>query len=39
MNNGDGIVTLSGFFSPVMALKADVTVTGSGTQSDPYVMN
>ena len=39
MNNGDGIVTLSGFFSPVMALKADVTVIGSGTQSDPYVMN
>ena len=26
-------------YSPVMALKADVTVTGSGTQSDPYVMN
>ena len=32
-------VTRSGFFSPVMALKSDVTVTGSGTQSDPYVMN
>ena len=28
-----------GLFSPVMALKSDVTVTGSGTNSDPYVMN
>ena len=26
-------------YSPVMALKPDVLVTGSGTQSDPYVMN
>ena len=25
-------------YSPVMALKADVVVTGSGTASDPYVM-
>lgn len=25
-------------YSPVMALKIDTTVTGSGTQSDPYVM-
>ena len=25
-------------YSPVMALKSDVYVTGSGTQSDPYVM-
>ena len=32
-------VTSSGFFSPVMALKSDVVVTGSGTNSDPYVMN
>ena len=31
-------VDYSGSFSPVMALKADVTVTGSGTQSDPYIM-
>ena len=29
----------SGLASPVMALKADVVVTGSGTASDPYVMN
>ena len=29
----------SGSFSPVMALKSDVMVTGSGTNSDPYVMN
>ena len=29
----------NGAYSPVMALNADVTVTGSGTQSDPYVMN
>ena len=36
--SGDN-VTNSGFFSPVMALKSDVKVTGSGTQSDPYVMN
>ena len=28
----------NGFFSPVMALKSDVVVTGSGTQSEPYVM-
>ena len=28
----------SGSFSPVMALKADIVVTGSGTISDPYVM-
>ena len=28
----------NGFFSPVMALKSDVVVTGTGTQSDPYVM-
>ena len=26
-------------YSPVMALSASVTVTGTGTQSDPYVMN
>ena len=32
------LVTNSGYFSPVMALSADVKVTGSGTQSDPYVM-
>ena len=32
-------VTDSHPFSPVMALKPDVLVTGSGTQSDPYVMN
>ena len=31
-------VAVSGSFSPVMALKADVVVTGSGTNSDPYVM-
>ena len=31
-------VTQFGFVSPVMALKADVEVTGSGTQSDPYIM-
>ena len=31
-------VTDSGLASPVMALKSDVVVTGSGTQSDPYVM-
>ena len=32
-------VTDSYSISPVMALKSDVVVTGSGTQSDPYVMN
>ena len=38
-NYGEGIdVASSGSFSPVMALKADVVVTGSGTNSDPYVM-
>lgn len=25
-------------YSPVMALKSDVKVTGSGTKTDPYVM-
>ena len=35
----EGYVSLrTGSFSPVMALKADVEVTGSGTQSDPYIM-
>ena len=39
-NYGEGIdVASSGSFSPVMALKSEVMVTGSGTQSDPYVMN
>ena len=33
------IVTVSVSYSPVMALKSDVIVRGSGTQSDPYVMN
>ena len=28
----------SGLASPVMALKSDVMVTGSGTNSDPYIM-
>ena len=32
-------VNKSGLTSPVMALKSDVKVTGSGTQNDPYVMN
>ena len=31
-------VTSSYLVSPVMALSADVKVTGSGTQTDPYVM-
>ena len=35
---GNYIVSYPSPFSPVMALKSDVTVTGSGTQSDPYVM-
>ena len=35
----DSYVTNSGSFSPVMALSSNVVVTGSGTQSDPYVMN
>ena len=39
-NYGEGIdVASSGSFSPVMALKSEVMVTGSGTQNDPYVMN
>ena len=36
--NSTAVVTKSGSFSPVMALSADVYVTGSGTQSDPYIM-
>ena len=36
--NSTAVVTNSGSFSPVMALKSDVVVTGSGTQTDPYVM-
>ena len=35
---GNNVVSASGFITPVMALSASVTVTGSGTQSDPYVM-
>ena len=35
---GDDYVSTSYSYSPVMALKSDVMVTGSGTQSDPYVM-
>ena len=31
-------VSTSTAYSPVMALSADVKVTGSGTQTDPYVM-
>ena len=31
-------VTDSGLVAPVMALKSDVVVTGSGTNSDPYIM-
>ena len=36
--NSTAVVTNSGSFSPVMALRSDVVVTGSGTQTDPYVM-
>ena len=36
--NSTAVVTNSGSFSPVMALKSDVVVTGSGTQTDPYIM-
>ena len=36
--NSTAVVTNSGSFSPVIALKSDVVVTGSGTQSDPYIM-
>ena len=38
-SNWGGGVTYYMSSSPVMALKSDVKVTGSGTQSDPYVMN
>ena len=36
--NFNHMIFFSGSYSPVMALKSDVYVTGSGTQSDPYVM-
>ena len=36
--NFNHMISFSGSYSPVMALKSDVYVTGSGTQSDPYVM-
>ena len=36
---GNRSISNFGSFSPVMALKSDVLVTGSGTQSDPYVMD
>ena len=40
VDGGWPTVTISTIaYSPVMALKSDVVVTGSGTQSDPYVMN
>ena len=35
----DSYVNTSGYYAPVMALSSSVYVTGSGTQSDPYVMN
>ena len=39
VNEADGYdVIYSGIYSPVMALRSDVVVTGSGTQSDPYIM-
>ena len=39
VDGGWPTVTISTIaYSPVMALKSDVVVTGSGTQSDPYVM-
>ena len=39
-NVGYGIsVADTSYISPVMALSAEVLVTGSGTKSDPYVMN
>ena len=39
VNEADGYdVIYSGIYSPVMALKADVVVTGSGTNTDPYIM-
>ena len=37
LKNSSG-VTSSYLVSPVVALSADVKVTGSGTQTDPYVM-
>ena len=37
-NSIEAVVISSGLASPVMALSADVNVTGSGTQSDPYIM-
>ena len=39
VNTAGNTVTTDLAYSPVMALKADVVVTGSGTKSDPYVMN
>ncbi len=33
------VVTYQGAYFPVMALSNDVVVTGTGTESDPYVMN
>ena len=35
----DSYVNTSGYYAPVMALSSSVYVTGSGTPSDPYVMN
>ena len=38
---GTSVIITSNYYhiySPVMALKADVVVTGSGTESDPYVV-
>ena len=34
----EGVVYIQGSYAPVMALSADIYVAGSGTQSDPYVM-
>ena len=37
-NSIANVVNGIGYASPVMALSATIVVTGSGTQSDPYVM-
>ena len=37
-NLGHGYVNSSSGIRPVINLKADVGITGSGTSSDPYVV-
>ena len=39
INYSEGNFHVSGYFRPIVTLKSRIAVTGSGTASDPYVLN